>query len=643
MGRILLLWLASVLFPFVLFGKKDFVYKNPLSLYSNVEKLNVEKVVFSDTSTVLFCSYIGRTGSWMRLSPQTKLSDEQALEYPLRGTYGITLGEKLYVPQNGKVSFQLNFAPLPKHTKVFDLIEGTDQNSFRIYGIHDENTLKNIPVAKEETDVKETSDFVLGGKKTVVRGHIVGYSRDKGYGVICFQYRTFGEYSDNEAPCARIRPDGTFQAELSLEHSLWGKLSTGGNRPCIPFYVRPGDTLDITVKGLDENTMTLEYATSHPDGCHARLLKHEVPIIYSGWDRSQSRLSVADNDAFIAVTRTCLEQNDKLCNYVAWKYGFSPMETRLLKNRYRCAVVFNHTVWADALLRMNAGTSEEHGTGWGTDDYSLYKIWKEMPLDDVSLSFLPYFPDLISRMGVSIPFVSAEQHAAMSTQGGLQMMCKADSSQIAIFKKITDMDEIPWALQWCLIDKISRLSADVHPDARKDIVDEISSYLTSPYLKHKIIELDSIYVSRNTPVYELPEVEEKKVLSSILNGYKGKYVQVVCLSSPQSDFKFCVSPCVENLCIDFNGNPDMQMVFVFNGYEYSEEQFREFTGRLPESVCAVRLDLDDYLAMQKVFGFFGSREQITFDRNGSVFRIPFDMNNESAFRQRLRRILAMEK
>lgn len=642
MERKCFLWLLSVLFPLILFGKKDFVYTKPISLYSNAEKLHIEKVVFSDTATVVCCSYTGKMGSWILLSPTTILSDERALEYPVRNTCGIVLGEKLYVSQNGNVKFQLCFAPLPEHTRIFDLIEGTDKNAFRIYGIHDENSRITIPVAKENTDMKETSNFIPGGKKTVVRGNIAGYSRDKGYGIVFFQYRTMEDHSGNTAPCAYIRPDGTFQTELLLEHSLWGTLSTGGNRPHIPFYIRPGDTLDITVKGLDENKMTLEYATTHSDGCYPRMLKHEVPVIYSGWEDLQGGLSVAGKDAFINTTKNFLEKNDKLCNYIAWKYGFSPWETHLIKNRYRCAVVFNHTVWADALLGKNMGRSDVDGTGSGDD--SLYKIWNEIPLDDASLSFLPFFPDLIYRMGLSVPFTSAERDAAVSSQGNLQMMCKADSLQVAAFREITGMEEMPWTFQCCLIDKINRLSVNnVYHDVRKDVVDDIASYLTYPYLKHKMIELDSICVRHDIPVGELPELVGHNVLSSILTGYKGQYVQMVCFSSPQSDSNFCLSPCVENLCVDFNGDSNLQMVFVFNGYAYSEDQFNDFIGKLPEGVCTVRLDFEDYLELQKVFRFSESRKQITFDRNGWVFRTPFDMNNESAFRQRLRHILDGEK
>ena len=49
----------------------------------------------------------------------------------------------------------------------------------------------------------------------------------------------------------------------------------GGNAP-VPFYVRPGDTLDITVKGMLEKDVTVDYVSSHPRGCYENLLKHQT-------------------------------------------------------------------------------------------------------------------------------------------------------------------------------------------------------------------------------------------------------------------------------------------------------------------------------------------------------------------------------
>lgn len=173
---------------------------------------------------------------------------------------------------------------------------------FRLYGIHDADAQADIPVAVEEVDREETSSSAFRKGKAVVRGRFEDYSRSKGYGVALFRYRTLEGEADNSAPCVPIEPEGSFCAELSLDHPLWADFSTGGYRPYIPFYVRPGDTLDITVKGIDEGKMSLEYATTHPGGCHERLLKHVAPVIYSDWEKNLSNLSAISDEDFFRMT-----------------------------------------------------------------------------------------------------------------------------------------------------------------------------------------------------------------------------------------------------------------------------------------------------------------------------------------------------
>lgn len=613
-------------------------YKSPASLYSNVRNLSIDKVVISDTATLLACSFEGKAGSWLQWAPTTVLSDDKKREYPLRNVSGVGGGEKLYVPDSGKVEFQLNFAPMPDNTKIFDLVEGTNKKSFRIYGIHDAKSSIKIPVAEEEDALKEIADFLFEKNTAVVRGKIEGYSRQKGYGVAIFEYRTFDDPHGISAPCVCIQEDGTFSAELLLDHPLWAGISTGGDRPQIPFYVCPGDTLDITVKGLDKGRMSLEYATTRPEGCCETLLKHEVPVIYSEWEKDGENAFSMSDDAFLNMTGRCLDENGRLCDYLAWKYGFSPREVRLAKNKYRCSVVFNHLVLANNIYRNRSGMLKGN---MEQQACSLYGIMNRVPLNDVSLAFLPYFPDNLSLMGQMIPIALCGQFTSVDDGDYLQRIRKENDSQVAAFRDMVHMQDVPWMIQCFLMNKVWRIPDRISVDKRKDIVNEISKSLTYPYLKNKIVEMDSAGEYYNAPAYRLPENQS---VSSILSQHSGKYVQMVCLSSLHSDVKFCASPNVENLVFDFKDNPDLEIVFVFNGYEYSEEQFKDvMSRRLPKGSNCIRLDFECYLDLQRLFCSTRSQKQMTFDKNGLALRYPLDMNNESLFRYRFRRMTPGEK
>ena len=138
MKRKHILWLVAALLPTTLFGKGEVVYTRLQSLYSNnAGGWNIEKVVLSDTATVVSFSVSFKPYSWIQMASSTYLSDEKAVEYPVRKAVGLTLDEKFYMPKSGKTEFQLIFAPMPKDTKIFDMIEGDGRDMARWYGLHD--------------------------------------------------------------------------------------------------------------------------------------------------------------------------------------------------------------------------------------------------------------------------------------------------------------------------------------------------------------------------------------------------------------------------------------------------------------------------------------------------------------------------
>lgn len=148
MNRKKFLWLMAALLPTTLLGKGEVAYTRLQSFYSNAGMVTIDKVVLSDTATVMYCTAKGKINSWFQFVPSTYLSDEEDARYPVKGAVGLTLGEKCYIPKAGQLEFRLLFEPMPEDTKIFDLIEGTEKDMFRIYGIHDAKAKVKIPEAK---------------------------------------------------------------------------------------------------------------------------------------------------------------------------------------------------------------------------------------------------------------------------------------------------------------------------------------------------------------------------------------------------------------------------------------------------------------------------------------------------------------
>lgn len=474
MNRKKILWLVAALLPTTLLGKGEVAYTRLQSFYSNAGMVAIDKVVLSDTATVMYCTAKGKINAWFQFSPSTYLSDEEDARYPVKGAVGLALGEKCYIPKAGLLEFRLLFEPMPKDTKIFDLIEGTDKDMFRIYGIHAAKAKVKIPKAKEVMDAEETSEKMFQKGKAVVRGKIEEYSRDWNNGILFFDvsflgHREIAPYPINR-PCTALKPDGTFYAELSLDHPVWAEMKMeGGNLP-VPFYVRPGDTLDITVKGVREGNVTVDYASSHPKGCYENLLKHQdVPLICYGWERLSDYGRNLDTEYFLKNVDESVAENMRLCDYVAWKYKLSPWETHLLKNRQRFELTDRYLYMASRLFEekverpRKVQVQKEDYAGY---DYSAYKVLNILSLDDPSLSFLPYslgYPpsiDMTYMMAFLDMYAFWDNSSETEPLDYVKVEIEKDCLQVNLLRELTGAEGTPWAVQAYLTQKITGLQGE---------------------------------------------------------------------------------------------------------------------------------------------------------------------------------------
>ena len=225
----------------------------------------------------------------------------------------------------------------------------------------------------------------------------------------------------------------------------------------------------------------------------------------------------------------------------------------------------------------------------------------------------------------------------------LRVETEQDSLQVETLRELAGVNDTPWVFQAFLADKVAQLQGNPGQKESERVVDFLDSYLSHPYFKRKIREQHRLSGRSASWVHEMPEGKGRKEMKRILEEYKGKYVQVVWLSSPQDDFRFYGNPSVKNLAEDYGSHPDLQLVAVVNRHAYSDkDDVERMVGELDFPVVR-ETDGESFLEMQALFRFSGSRKQMTFDRNGLVFKQPLDMKDETQFRQRLRRILKAEE
>jgi hypothetical protein len=177
--------------------------------------------------------------------------DQDGNRYALRSAEGITLNK--YGESTGTKDFTLHFEPMPKQVQVFDYIEGDGRGAFMLLGIHDKKHEIKAPTMQE---LSATNPYAIPQDwfKTdtiTIRGRIEDYNAERfGFTSLeCYYQDVFDK--DDATLVLNIEPDGTFckkfQASYPIQQSFHTRNTKVGFSE-IPFFARPGETIDITVK-----------------------------------------------------------------------------------------------------------------------------------------------------------------------------------------------------------------------------------------------------------------------------------------------------------------------------------------------------------------------------------------------------------
>lgn len=130
--------------------EKTIVWEELAVGYSPNPQFMITKVEFSKEKTTLYAVYQNPPDGWFRISKESYLQSD-GKTYAIVGSDSIALGEECYTDEETWLrEFVLYFKPLPLDTKEFDFLEGTASNDFKVFAIHEESyTMPVTPVPDE--------------------------------------------------------------------------------------------------------------------------------------------------------------------------------------------------------------------------------------------------------------------------------------------------------------------------------------------------------------------------------------------------------------------------------------------------------------------------------------------------------------
>lgn len=213
--RSLFLLLVAISFG----AKAQQVINHPKFSATTAPRLEIEKILLTDTATILYINSFYDPETWFRFSPDTYLLNGKN-KLVVKTASGIELNKQEYMPASGKKPFTLSFPALAKGTKKIDLIECEGEDCFKIYDIELIASKTNRPLAAEltgnwfKTDGSKEWVLTLTDKVALYKNQIWNYTdvnakgkktvislkNDRGNKVLYAEKAKDGNYKIGEKP-----------------------------------------------------------------------------------------------------------------------------------------------------------------------------------------------------------------------------------------------------------------------------------------------------------------------------------------------------------------------------------------------------------------------------------------------------------
>ena len=194
------------------------VVVKPQILAVNTDALEIDSIVRTDTNTVFYMQAFFRPKNWIKIDPNSFLTDNLGQTYPIQHSMGIDLGKEFWMPESGQTAFQLVFPPLQAKATSVDFTEGDYKSAWALWGIQLTNQKKlqiELPdgVKEASIDPKESlPDPVYQYGTASLKGQILNYrpgmqTEGNAYPMGILQ-------GQQDAKKIEIAPDGSFELQV---------------------------------------------------------------------------------------------------------------------------------------------------------------------------------------------------------------------------------------------------------------------------------------------------------------------------------------------------------------------------------------------------------------------------------------------
>lgn len=231
-------------------AKDNRIIEKPVFLASNTTSIEVSNVTLTDSTTVLdiFARYIPKY--WIKIGPNSFLTDDKGNTYPITTGVGIELGKEFWMPESGEAEFQLVFPRLRNGAKFFDFSEEPEiEGGFKIWGVQLKgNELPELALPEEILSRKvdkvaqlEVPELKFG--EATIKGKVLDYQSGMPAMVKIIAFNPLVGY-DGESE-AKIEADGTFSYAMPVLGTMRTVVSYGEMGVNADIFVAPGQVSEV--------------------------------------------------------------------------------------------------------------------------------------------------------------------------------------------------------------------------------------------------------------------------------------------------------------------------------------------------------------------------------------------------------------
>ena len=625
-------------------------------------ELKASKVMMTDTATTILFTMQYPKGQYFRFVKESYLKDENGNRYPLRSAEGIALDTWVQSPESGKTEFTMHFEPMPKHVQIFDFIEGDVRNAFMLLGIHDQGMEIKAPTLQQfyaNNPYTLPADWLKTDNITI-RGRIEGYDAES-FGFTAMESYVYDVTKKNNGTLLiEIEPDGTFEKQILLSYPM--KLSFYASEESkvgfyeIPFFVRPGETIDVTVRPDERGRYECFYTNGSSQEVE-RWLKSDLRLQELGM--RLNRFEGNFNEANLMAEQIWQNMLNRI-DIISHRDHFTPMEIHLalgeMQSIYALALM-DYAMYHEERLSSWKENEDGSWTRLVTDSVELqtvrdvnnYKALQRVDFDNPLLLMSHEFFFTLNRIQFAEPVRKVKQEVMEAEDGTYDY--DFTKRKLSIDKSNTMLGELTGkpnnlTVQLCILNdmqnsfdlwrqnevaipiimadttivKAQRDSIAANTESVSNMYPLFLSALTHPYIRQKAEEFYQARMSQTELTLPLPEGPGAEIIRNVIAKYPGRYLIIdfwgmgcgPCRAAIQSS---------KALRAEIAKRDDVKLIFIA-GERTTEgsDAYKKYVAEWladEETVCVTNAD---FRRLQELLEFSGIPHYETFTPDGRRVR-----------------------